>query len=147
MPPKATNSAFASCFVEGYQTMDALAAVIFAGVIVQSIKAKGYGKSSTIKITMMSGFIAAAGLLVVYGGLMYLGATVSFMSQDIPRTMLLVNIVADIAGDVGLIALGIVVALACLTTAVGLTAATGIFQQIVQEQGYLPSSGDNIYTI
>lgn len=127
MPPKVANSAFASCFVEGYQTMDALAAVIFAGVIVQSIKAKGYGKSSTIKITMMSGFIAAAGLLVVYGGLMYLGATVSFMSQDIPRTMLLVNIVADIAGDVGLIALGIVVALACLTTAVGLTAATGEF--------------------
>ena len=76
---------------------------------------------------MMPGFIAAAGLLVVYGGLMYLGATVSFMSQDIPRTMLLVNIVADIAGDVGLIALGIVVALACLTTAVGLTAATGEF--------------------
>lgn len=34
---------------------------------------------------------------------------------------------ADIAGDVGLIALGIVVALACLTTAVGLTAATGEF--------------------
>ena len=127
MPSKVTNSAFASCFVEGYQTMDALAAAIFAGVIVQSIKAKGYGKSSTIKITMMSGFIAAAGLLVVYGGLMYLGATVSFMPQDIPRTMLLVNIVADIAGDVGLIALGIAVALACLTTAVGLTAATGEF--------------------
>lgn len=89
MPPKVANSAFASCFVEGYQTMDALAAVIFVGVIVQSIKAKGYGKPSTIKITMMPGFIAAAGLLVVYGGLMYLGATVSSMSQDIPRTMLL----------------------------------------------------------
>jgi LIVCS family branched-chain amino acid:cation transporter len=107
--------------------MDALAAVIFAGIIVQSIRAKGYGKTSTIKMTLSAGVIAAAGLLVVYGGLMYLGATASFVSEDIPRTALLVTIVAEIAGDVGLAALGIAVALACLTTAVGLTAATGEF--------------------
>lgn len=126
-PNVAKSSAFSSCFVEGYQTMDALAAVIFAGIIVQSIRAKGYGRASSIKMTAISGLIAAAGLLVVYGGLMYLGATVSFMSSDIPRTTLLVTIVAEIAGDVGLAALGIAVALACLTTAVGLTAATGEF--------------------
>ena len=127
LDPEISDSAFASCFIEGYQTMDALAAVIFAGIIVQSIRAKGYGKTSTIKMTLSAGVIAAAGLLVVYGGLMYLGATASFVSEDIPRTALLVTIVAEIAGDVGLAALGIAVALACLTTAVGLTAATGEF--------------------
>ena len=127
LDPEISDSAFASCFIEGYQTMDALAAVIFAGIIVQSIRAKGYGKTSTIKMTLSAGVIAAVGLLVVYGGLMYLGATASFVSEDIPRTALLVTIVAEIAGDVGLAALGIAVALACLTTAVGLTAATGEF--------------------
>lgn len=127
LSPKVLNNPFTSCFVEGYQTMDALAAVIFAGIIVQSIKAKGYGTASSIKMTVLSGMIAALGLLIVYGGLMYLGATVSFMPKDVSRTTLLVTIVAEIAGDFGLMALGIVVALACLTTAVGLTAATGEF--------------------
>ena len=125
-PNVAKSSAFSSCFVEGYQTMDALAAVIFAGIIVQSIRAKGYGRTSSIKMTAISGLIAAAGLLVVYGGLMYLGATVSFMSSDIQGRLCLLPLCRDRRGC-RLSRFGIAVALACLTTAVGLTAATGEF--------------------
>lgn len=63
----------------GYQTMDVLAAMAFGIIILKSAQDKGYtdGKSKT---KMISGAALLAGglLLLVYLGLTYLGATVSF---------------------------------------------------------------------
>jgi len=115
---------FGKSFLEGYQTMDALASTIFAGIIINAIKERGYNEAKDkIKLTIISGLIAALGLLFVYGGLMYLGATASTLYEgEIGKTELLISIVEKEFGNFGKIALGLAVSLACLTTSVGLTA-------------------------
>ena len=111
-------------FREGYQTMDALASLVFAQIIIGALVFKGYNNTKDqIRMASMAGFIAALGLGIVYGGLMYLGATASSLfSADVERTDLLVAIAYGVMGGTGKLTLGLAVSLACLTTAIGLTA-------------------------
>ncbi len=113
-----------SGFREGYQTMDALASLVFAQIIIAALVFKGYSNvREQVKMTSMAGAIAALGLGLVYGGLMYLGATASSVyPPDVERTHLLIAISEGLMGDTGKIALGLAVSFACLTTAIGLTA-------------------------
>lgn len=115
---------FSSGFREGYQTMDAMASIVFAEIIIAALIFKGYSKiSDQVKMSSLAGVIAASGLGFVYGGLMYLGATSrSLFPADIERTTLLINIAQGILGSAGKVALGLAVSLACLTTSIGLTA-------------------------
>ncbi|WP_186430924.1 branched-chain amino acid transport system II carrier protein [Clostridium sp. BSD9I1] len=126
-PIVSTNAknVFSTSLIEGYQTMDAIASVIFSSIILSSVRAKGYSKvSDIIKITSLSGIIAVIGLGVIYGGLLYLGSqTVSIFPGDITKTQLVTDIVQKILGNTGIIFLSIVVALACLTTSIGLTSS------------------------
>lgn len=126
-PIVSTNAknVFSSSLIEGYQTMDAMAAVIFSSIILSSVRAKGYSKvSDIIKITSLSGIIAVIGLGVIYGGLLYLGSqTASIFPNDITKSQLVTNIVEKVLGNTGIIFLSIVVALACLTTSIGLTSS------------------------
>lgn len=123
------ESAFKIGFTEGYQTMDVLASVIYAGVIISAVKAKGYvSLKDKTKVTFLSGVIAIVCLLLVYGGLVYLGATSGYsMSGDLKRTELLLYISNSILGQRGTVALSLCIALACLTTAIALVCATGTF--------------------
>ena len=125
------DNVFANGVSQGYQTMDALGAVALSAILIASIHDKGYTKDSDkISISIKAGIVAAIGLCFVYGGLTYLGATVSnlYAGQDmntISQTALIVGITESVLGGPGKIILGVIVALACLTTAIGLTSATG----------------------
>jgi branched-chain amino acid:cation transporter, LIVCS family len=121
------SSPFSSAFREGYQTMDAMASIVFAEIIIAALIFKGYKKvKDQVKMASLAGVIAATGLGFVYGGLMYLGATSrSLFAADIERTELLINIAYQILGNTGKVALGLAVSLACLTTSIGLTATVG----------------------
>ena len=118
---------FARGFREGYQTMDAMASVVFAEIVIGALVFKGYRSvADQVKLTSMAGVIAATGLGLVYGGLMYVGATaVTRFPAGIERTQLVVGIAQALLGDTGKVALGLAVALACLTTSIGLTATVG----------------------
>ena len=120
---------FSRGFTEGYQTMDALGSIVLTSIVIAGLIAKGYTEQKQqMKLTVLSGIIAATGLLLVYGGLAYLGATaVNIFPADMGKTDLIINITALLLGDFGKIALGLVVGLACLTTAIGLTATAGEF--------------------
>ncbi len=117
----------------GYQTLDALAALPFGIIVLQSVIDKGYKtKSDQKKATAAASILAGILLLIVYGGLCYLGATVSRQyGLEIARADLIMAIVQALMGKAGMIIFGVVVGLACLTTAIGLTSsAAAYFSQL-----------------
>ena len=121
------NNLFAEGVSQGYLTMDALAAGVFAGVIINAIVCKGYtNKEDKIKLTIKSGLVAGVALALIYGGLTYLGATLSTkFGIETPQAMLMVEITSALLGNTGKILLCIIVSLACLTTSIGLTSSAG----------------------
>lgn len=125
----APQNFFLKGFLEGYQTMDALAAMLFATIIINNIKERGYSdKKGLLKINLSAGLIAAVGLLLVYGGLIHAGASgISVFPKNISRTALLVSICQHLWGSAGTVILSLSIAFACFTTAIGLTATAGHF--------------------
>ena len=121
------DKVFSEGIFQGYQTLDALGAVSLGAVVITSITNKGYKKQEEkVSMTFKSGLVAGVGLLVVYGGLTYLGATVSgLFDSNVSQAGLIVSITGMLLGLPGKVILGIIVMLACLTTAIGLTSATG----------------------
>lgn len=121
------DNVFVEGINQGYQTMDTLGAVALSAVIITTITNKGYTDDKIkIKLTLQAGIVAAIGLCLVYGGLTYLGATVSTkFGINVVQTSLIVNITSMLLGQPGKIILALIVGLACLTTAIGLTSATG----------------------
>ncbi len=118
---------FAEGVSQGYLTMDALASGVFAGIIISAIASKGYNNpGERVKLTIKSGLVAGIALALIYGGLTYLGATLSNKyGIDTPRALLMVEISSALLGNTGKVLLGVIVSLACLTTSIGLTSATG----------------------
>ena len=107
----------------GYQTMDALAALPFGIIILQSVTAKGY-KQGRSQLRVVGG----AALLAVYMGLAYLGATVSTQyTGSIGRAALIMAIVEALMGKTGVVIFGVVVGLACVTTAIALTSSAAAY--------------------
>lgn len=110
----------------GYQTLDVIASMIFIIIIANSARDKGYtDQASLAGATIRSSVVAAIGLLIIYGGLTYLGATTGTLAdyQGLDQTTLLVTITKGLFGNTGVILLGIIVLFACWTTAIGLTSA------------------------
>lgn len=110
----------------GYQTMDVLAALIFGIIIFKSVEDKGYTDTKLkFATTRNASLIAAAGLLIVYCGLTYLGATASqIFNLNIGRSELISDITYGLLGEPGVVILGIIVTLACITTAIALITST-----------------------
>lgn len=119
---------FSLGFTEGYQTLDVLASVIFAGIIITAAKAKGYTSlKEKNTVVIASGALSAICLFIIYGGLVYLGSTSNIADTNISRSALLIHIAKSTLGDYGMIAIAISIALACLTTSIALTSAVGSF--------------------
>lgn len=116
---------------DGYQTMDAIAGCMFSLVVISAVKERNYSSEKVeIKATIISGIIAALCLAAIYGGLVYIGAQTSgigIYGIDTNNTTLLVDITNRILGGIGVYILGIITALACLTTAIGLVSSAGNF--------------------
>ncbi|WP_195986643.1 branched-chain amino acid transport system II carrier protein [Clostridium sp. D53t1_180928_C8] len=131
VPTGATNILSMS-LLEGYQTMDALGALLFAGVITSSIVEKGYKDREVKSVLLKASLIAVVGLAFVYGGLTFIGAhTVNLVDSGIGNTALLVFIANKILGTFGLVLIGTAIGLACLTTSIGLlTAGATFFEKV-----------------
>lgn len=132
------NSVLSFSFIEGYQTMDALAGLLFASVITNELISKNYSKKELLPMTLKSGGVAIIGLAFIYGGLMFLGAQTSgFEISGISKTSLLLLISKTILGNTGTTLIGIAIGLACLTTSIGLlTAGSTFFEKV--SNGKLP---------
>lgn len=116
-------------FIEGYGTMDAMAALVFAIIVINAVKAKGITDRRAItKITMKAGLIAVVGLSLVYAGLAYLGMTSRSVADGATNGGdILAKLAFALMGNNGLYLLGLAVTLACLTTSVGLVSASATY--------------------
>ena len=116
-------------FLEGYLTMDTLGALVFGIVIATAIRDRGVTDPALVtRYSMIAGVIAAVGLSLVYLALFYLGATSQGIAAGAENgVQILTTYVQHTFGTPGSLLLAVVITLACLTTAVGLTTACGEF--------------------
>ena len=122
------KSTFTDGILEGYQTFDAIGGVVVGGVIVVSLALQGtFNYEQKKKMIAKAGLLAGLGLVVIYGGLIALGATYNTTIVTDDRVQLLTDLSQNTLGDVGTSFLGVLVALACFTTAVGIVAGTADF--------------------
>ncbi|MDB2386347.1 branched-chain amino acid transport system II carrier protein [Shewanella sp.] len=115
--------------LEGYNTMDTLASLIFGILIIDILRKKGISApQAQTGYLVKAALIAAAGLAFVYISLFYLGATAGDLAVGAENGgVILANYVTHEFGTTGMVLLATVVTLACLTTAVGLTSACSEF--------------------
>ncbi len=118
--PDIANS-FMNAFLEGYQTGDVMVGIVIAGIFIASIRESGNTTRAEVnRETLKAALIAFVMLLVVYGGFLYAGATVSAIyDHGMDQTALLNSLVYSLLGSVGSRIFGVGVFLACLTTTVG----------------------------
>ncbi len=116
-------------FLQGYQTMDALGALVFGIVIVQAIQSRGITSARLhTRYTIAAGCIAAIGLGAVYISLVHLGAHSHHLAQEASTGVQVLTLyVQHSFGPAGLWLLAVVIVLACLTTGVGLVSACGAY--------------------
>ena len=109
--------------------MDTLGALVFGIVIATAIRDRGVTEPALVtRYSMIAGVIAAIGLSLVYLALFYLGATSQGIAAGAENgVQILTTYVQHTFGTPGSLLLAVVITLACLTTAVGLTTACGEF--------------------
>ncbi|PYZ97193.1 branched-chain amino acid transport system II carrier protein [Alteribacter lacisalsi] len=128
-PPEGAYSSqpFFTGFLEGYLTMDAIAALVFGIVVISRIKE--YGVTDSRQLTgkaVQVGLIAGTGLALVYFSLAYLGATsVTALGIQENGGLILTSVSQMLLGNIGLVLLSFVITIACLTTSTGLISAFG----------------------
>ncbi|NER17032.1 branched-chain amino acid transport system II carrier protein [Spongiivirga citrea] len=127
MRPSIFDNTFTSGIIEGYQTFDAIGGVVVGGVIVISLGFKTESFSAKKEIIAKAGIIAGLGLLLIYGGLILLGALNSDAVDAENRTALVTLLSKNTLGNIGTVFLGVLVSLACFTTAVGIVTGTADF--------------------
>lgn len=109
-------------FLEGYNTMDTLAALMFGMLMVDTLRGRGITEpKATTKYLIRAAFIAAGGLTFVYVSLFYLGATSATLAPNSANGGTILSIyVQALFGPYGQFALSMIVLLACFTTTIGL---------------------------
>lgn len=121
---------FSLGILEGYQTFDAIGAVVVGAVIIISINLKNKEASFESKKSLIrkAGFLAGLGLFLVYAGLIFTGAVFGdSFDPSISRTALLSGISLQTLGNTAHLFLSLLVSLACFTTAVGIVTGTSDF--------------------
>ncbi|WP_025783160.1 branched-chain amino acid transport system II carrier protein [Sporosarcina sp. D27] len=133
------TQAFSKAFVNAYQTGDVITGILCAPIFILAIRHYGYIGKEAKNIAVKSIVIAAMGLLIVYGGLLYISAgATSLFPEKIESTMLVKELISRLLGGGGAVALAIVIALACLTSTIGVVAVIAEFlKKLVRERiGY-----------
>ncbi|PLC58526.1 branched-chain amino acid transport system II carrier protein [Photobacterium carnosum] len=132
------TQAFTTGFLEGYNTMDTFAALMFGMLIVDVIRGKGItDDKTTCTYLIYAGLIAATGLAFVYVSLFYLGATSSSIAAGVGNGgTILTTYVMALFGSTGQIILSAIVLLACLTTAIGLISACADYFSTLTSMSY-----------
>jgi len=122
------HNPLAAGLLEGYMTMDSIAALAFGIIVVTSLGHTGGGIGvKVVRRTSITAVIAGALLGVVYVGLGLIGHVIPNAQSYTDGASLLADAAQSTMGRPGQIIFGLIVLTACMTTAVGLIAATSEF--------------------
>ncbi len=140
IPSKSYGSnPFVKGFLEGYLTMDTIAALNFGIIISLNVQAMGIKQeTSVVKETIHAGFIAGGVLLMVYSALAHVGAvTGGALGLGENGAQTLNQAVRFLYGNGGLVMLAAIFFIACLNTCIGLiSCCSRYFCTIVPKVGY-----------
>jgi len=125
-------SAFGQGFLEGYNTLDALASVAFSVIAVTTLNQLGFkNKKEYISTIWIVGLIVALAFSAMYIGLGYLGNHFPVPAEVIvkgnPGVYVLSQATQAIFGPTAQIFLAVMVTVTCFTTTAGLIVSTGEF--------------------
>ena len=133
------DSAFVTGFLEGYNTMDAIAALNFGLVIATTLRSlKVEGKKDMMRCTVRAGVVAGSILAMIYMMLSFMGMQSSGV-YDLKGNgaWTLRCIVHQLFGGPGAVLLAVIFTLACLTTCVGLiTSISQYFSTLLPKISY-----------
>lgn len=119
------QTAFTSGFLQGYNTLDALAGLVFGVTIIMAVRQLGYQNQRSVSLaTSKGGLVGILGIGILYVGLIYLGTTsrAQFAIADNGGTTL--NQIAHFyLGTFGGILLLALATITCMSTAIGLVAS------------------------
>lgn len=124
-------------FLEGYNTMDTVAALNFGLVISLAIRSFNVtDEKAVMKYTVKAGVVAGTLLFVVYAMLSYIGMTTAGLNQGATNgAAILTNTTTYVFGKFGAILLASIFTLACLTTCVGLiTSGSRYFAELTNNK-------------
>lgn len=135
---KFETNPFLKGFLDGYFTLDAVAALAFGIVIINGLKDKGATtRKEQIKGTVWASLIAGVGLTIVYLSLSWIGRVVPHNAPLDNGAEILVLASQQLFGFGGNVLFGMIVILACLTTCVGLTnACASFFHELFPKLSY-----------
>lgn len=126
-------------FIEGYNTLDALASLAFGIIIVSTIRGMGVENPNQIaKDTIKSGAISIVLMGIIYTLLAYMG-TMSLGGFPLSKNggIALAQIANHYLGNLGSILLALIIILACLKTAIGvITAFSETFSELFPKGSY-----------
>lgn len=132
------TGAFFKGFLEGYNTMDALASLAFGIVILTTIKQRGIQDEKLLtKYTLKAALVAGLLLTTVYVSIGWMGAKMTGIGTFENGTQILAYASTLLLGKSGTALLGFIFTLACFNTVVGLTAACGqYFSNLIPKMSY-----------
>lgn len=119
------HSALVNGFLEGYNTMDALAGLAFGVTVVTAVRGMGFKDSKSLsKIVAQSGIVGVAAIGFIYLLLILMGAMSLGHFKLSENGGVAFNQIVNVYGGVfGQALLALLLTVTCLTTAVGLVAA------------------------
>ncbi len=108
--------------LDGYNTMDALASLAFAIIIISNVKNFGIKNPRFVAIeTCKSGLVCIIGMSFIYASLSYMGASSLGSLSSADNGGIILSMVSNhYFGSIGKILLASIVIVACLKTSIGL---------------------------
>lgn len=125
--------AFFTGFLEGYHTMDALASLAFAIVIISNIERLGIMNPRRKAVeTLKAGIVCLLGMGAIYAALVYMGtSSLGSVSEGANGGVILSLVSQHYFGYAGQVLLALIVFVACLKTAIGLiTSCAQMFSEM-----------------
>ncbi|MGK5508421.1 branched-chain amino acid transport system II carrier protein [Brevibacillus formosus] len=108
-------------FLDGYLTMDALAALVFGIVIANTLRSKGIEDKKQLSANMIKAGLGAGMLLTfIYVILGLLGSSGASLGRPENGGLLLTAIMRQLFGTSGTLILGVIFTVACLCVSIGL---------------------------